>query len=103
VEPSFVLYALLLQPGGCLRARIALFELVEPEQKKKRTTKHQRKAAPPHPCFIAPLMSPHMFGVLPKVILQGLDFGGAGSGANAFDTCLTASVVEHPQSVHAQP
>ena len=35
VEPSFVLYALLLEPGGCLRARITLFELVEPEQKKK--------------------------------------------------------------------
>ena len=35
VEPSFVLYALLLEPGGCLRAHITLFELVEPEQKKK--------------------------------------------------------------------
>ena len=34
VEPSFVLYALLLEPGGCLRARITLFELVEPGQKK---------------------------------------------------------------------
>ena len=35
VEPSFVLYALLLEPGGCLRAHITLFELVEPEEKKK--------------------------------------------------------------------
>ena len=35
VEPSFVLYALLLDPGGCLRARITLFELVEPGQMKK--------------------------------------------------------------------
>ena len=35
VEPSFVLYALLLEPGGCLRAHITLFELVEPEGKKK--------------------------------------------------------------------
>ena len=34
VEPSFVLYALLLEPGGCLRARITLFELVEPRKKK---------------------------------------------------------------------
>ena len=37
VEPSFVLYALLLEPGGCLRARITLFELVEPGQKKMET------------------------------------------------------------------
>jgi hypothetical protein len=36
VEPSFVLYALLLEPGGCLRAHITLFELVEPEGKKKK-------------------------------------------------------------------
>ena len=35
VEHSFVLYALLLEPGGCLRAHITLFELVEPEEKKK--------------------------------------------------------------------
>jgi hypothetical protein len=35
VEHSFVLYALLLEPGGCLRAHITLFELVEPEKKKK--------------------------------------------------------------------
>ena len=35
VEPSFLLYALLLEPGGCLRAHITLFELVEPEGKKK--------------------------------------------------------------------
>ena len=35
VEHSFVLYALLLEPGGCLRAHITLFELVEPEGKKK--------------------------------------------------------------------
>ena len=34
VEHSFVLYALLLEPGGCLRAHITLFELVEPEKKK---------------------------------------------------------------------
>ena len=34
VEHSFVLYALLLEPGGCLRAHIPLFELVEPEKKK---------------------------------------------------------------------
>ena len=34
VEHSFVLYALLLEPGGCLRAHITLFELVEPEEKK---------------------------------------------------------------------
>ena len=34
VEPSFVLYALLVEPGGCLRARITRFELVEPGQKK---------------------------------------------------------------------
>ena len=36
VEHLFVLYALLLEPGGCLRAHITLFELVEPEGKKKR-------------------------------------------------------------------
>ena len=36
VEHSFVLYALLLEPGGCLRAHITLFELVEPEREKKR-------------------------------------------------------------------
>ena len=35
VEHSFVLYALLLEPGGCLRAHITLFELVEPEKKKR--------------------------------------------------------------------
>ena len=35
VEHSFVLYALLLEPGGCLRAHITLFELVEPEEKKR--------------------------------------------------------------------
>ena len=35
VEPSFVLYALLLDPGCCLRAHIILVELVEPEGKKK--------------------------------------------------------------------
>ena len=35
VEPSFVLYALLLHPGCCLRAHIILIELVEPEGKKK--------------------------------------------------------------------
>ena len=35
VEHSFVLYALLLEPGGCLRAHITLFELVELEGKKK--------------------------------------------------------------------
>ena len=34
VEPSFVLYALLLDPGCCLRAHIILIELVEPEGKK---------------------------------------------------------------------
>ena len=34
VEPSFVLYALLLEPGGCLRAHITLFELVEAGEKK---------------------------------------------------------------------
>ena len=39
VEPSFVLYALLLEPGGCLRAHITLFELVEPGEKKKQTCK----------------------------------------------------------------
>ena len=33
VEPSFVLYALLLDPGCCLRAHITLIELVEPEEK----------------------------------------------------------------------
>ena len=38
VEPSFILYALLLEPGGCLRAHITLFELVEPEKKKKKET-----------------------------------------------------------------
>ena len=32
VEPLFVLYALLLEPGGCLRAHITLFELVEPRK-----------------------------------------------------------------------
>ena len=36
VEYSFVLYALLLEPGGCLRAHITLFELVEPEEEKKK-------------------------------------------------------------------
>ena len=36
VGHSFVLYALLLEPGGCLRAHITLFELVEPEKKKKK-------------------------------------------------------------------
>ena len=35
VEPSFVLYALLLDPGCCLRAHITLFGLVEPGEKKK--------------------------------------------------------------------
>ena len=35
VEPSFVLYALLLDPGCCLRAHFVLIELVEPGQKKK--------------------------------------------------------------------
>ena len=35
VEPSFVLYALLLDPGCCLRAHIILIELVEPEGEKK--------------------------------------------------------------------
>ena len=35
LEPSFVLYALLLDPGCCLRAHIILIELVEPERKKK--------------------------------------------------------------------
>jgi hypothetical protein len=35
VEPSLVLYALLLDPGCCLRAHITLIELVEPEGKKK--------------------------------------------------------------------
>ena len=40
VEPSFVLYALLLEPGGCLRAHITLFELVEPEKKKSIHTSH---------------------------------------------------------------
>ena len=33
-EPSFVLYALLLDPGCCLRAHFVLIELVEPGQKK---------------------------------------------------------------------
>ena len=40
VEPSFVLYALLLDPGCCLRAHIILIELVEPEEKKRK--KHPR-------------------------------------------------------------
>ena len=35
VEPSFVLYALLLDPGCCMRAHIILIELVEPEGKKR--------------------------------------------------------------------
>ena len=35
VEPSFVLYALLLDPGCCLRAHITLIELVEPGKKKQ--------------------------------------------------------------------
>ena len=34
MEPSFVLCALLLDPGCCLRAHIILIELVEPEEKK---------------------------------------------------------------------
>ena len=38
VEPSFVLYALLLEPGGCVRAHITLFELVEPEEEKKKSS-----------------------------------------------------------------
>ena len=33
LEPSFVLYALLLDPCCCLRAHIILIELVEPEKK----------------------------------------------------------------------
>ena len=45
VEPSFVLYALLLEPGGCLRAHITLFELVEPEGKKNNQ--------PPSPCTMS--------------------------------------------------
>ena len=36
VEPSFVLYALLLDPDCCLRAHIILIELVEPEGKKRK-------------------------------------------------------------------
>ena len=36
VEHSFVLYALLLEPGGCPRVHITLFELVEPGPKKKK-------------------------------------------------------------------
>ena len=36
VEPSSVLYALLLDPGSCLGAHITLFELVEPEEEKKK-------------------------------------------------------------------
>ena len=35
VEPSFVLYALLLDPSCCLRAHIILIKLVELEGKKK--------------------------------------------------------------------
>ena len=35
---TFVLYALLLDPGCCLRAQIILIELVEPEGRKKTTT-----------------------------------------------------------------
>jgi hypothetical protein len=55
VEPSFVLYALLLDPGCCLRAHIVLIELIEPEKKKERKKEprqgHEGKAvgtaAPP--------------------------------------------------------
>ena len=36
VEPSFVLYALLIDLGCCLRAHIILIKLVEPEEKKKK-------------------------------------------------------------------
>ena len=36
VEPSFVLYALLLDPDRCLRAHIILIELVSLEKKKWR-------------------------------------------------------------------
>ena len=40
VEHSFVLYALLLEPGGCLRAHITLFELVEPQKKNEKKRRH---------------------------------------------------------------
>ena len=65
VEPSFVLYALLLEPGGCLRAHITLFELVEPEGKKNRGREARGggggvslvrvRDPPPLPCPLGPL------------------------------------------------
>ena len=47
VEPSFVLYALLLDPGCCLRAHIILIELVEPEKKKKNLLSRRGKKSTP--------------------------------------------------------
>ena len=41
VEPSFVLYALLLDPGCCLRARTALIEPVEPVEPEGKKMKLQ--------------------------------------------------------------
>ena len=49
VEHSFVLYALLLEPDGCLRAHITLFELVEPEEKKRCPAQAQRTNNSPPP------------------------------------------------------
>ena len=37
VEPSFVLYALLLDPGCCLRAHTVLIDTVEPAEPEKRS------------------------------------------------------------------
>ena len=42
MEPSFVLYAPLLDPGCCLRAHIILIELVEPGEKKRYGQLHER-------------------------------------------------------------
>ena len=44
VEPSFVLYALLLDPGCCLRAHIILIKLVEPGGKKRIATSRMKRS-----------------------------------------------------------
>ena len=43
VEPSFVLYALLLDPGCCLRAHIIPIGIVEPEEKEKERERERER------------------------------------------------------------
>ena len=62
-----MLYAILLERGGCLRAHITLFELVEPEQKKKELASEENSFMPNKKTvrFTSPPAGYHGNGKLP--------------------------------------